>query len=68
MKNACITCNKCRITTKFGTKVARDKPILRAEENSEISTDLRDNDVMVLKFEHFHRKALYFERLYLSSL
>ena len=34
MKNACITCNKCRITTKFGTKVAHDKPFSHAKENS----------------------------------
>ena len=56
MKNASITCNKCRITTKIGTKVAHDKPIRHAKENSEISTDVRDNDVIVLKFEHFRRK------------
>ena len=53
MKNACITCNKCRITTKFGTKVAHGKPIPHAKENSEIFTDVRDNDVIVLKFERF---------------
>ena len=58
MKNACITCNKCRITTKFGTKVAHGKPIPHAKENSEISTDVRDNDVIMLKFECFRRKAL----------
>ena len=68
MKNACITCNKCRITTKFDTKVAHGKPILYAKENSEIFTDARDNDVIVLKFEYFRRKALNFERLYLGSL
>ena len=44
MKNACITCNKCRITTKFGTKVAHDKHFPHAKENSEISTDVRDNE------------------------
>ena len=68
MKNACITCNKCRITTKFGTKIAHGKPIPHANENSEIFTDIGDNDVIVFKFERFHRKALNFERLYLSSL
>ena len=68
MKNACITCNKCRITTKFGTKIAHDKSFLRAKENSAISTDVRDNDVIVLKFERFRRKALNFKRLYLSSM
>ena len=68
MKNACITNNKCRITTKFGTKVAHSKSIPHAKENSEIFTEARDNDVNVLKFEHFRRKALNFERLYPSSL
>ena len=68
MKNAYTTCNKCHITTKFGTKVAYHRPIPRAKENSEISTDVRDKDVIVLKFECFRRKALNFERLYLSSL
>ena len=53
MKNACITCNKCHITTKFGIKVAHGKPIPHAKENSELFTDIRDNDIIVLKFEHF---------------
>ena len=66
MKNACITSNKCRMTTKFGTKVTNGKPIPHAKENSEIFTDVRDNDVIVLKFERFLRKALNFERLTIS--
>ena len=48
-KNACIPCNKCRITTKFGTKVAHGKPIPHAKENSEIFNDVRDSEVIVLK-------------------
>ena len=68
MKNACVICNKCRITTKFGTEVAHDKPIPHAKENSEISTDVKDNDVIMLKFECFLQKALNLKRLYLSSL
>ena len=60
MKNACIICKKCRITTKFGTKVVHAKSIPQAKENSEIFTDVRDNDVIVLKFERFRRKALNF--------
>ena len=67
MKNACITCNKCRITTKFDTKVVHNKPIPHAKENSEISTDIKDTEVIVSKFERFCRKALNFKRLYLSS-
>ena len=49
-------------------RYSHDKPIPHAKENSEISIDVRDNDVIVLKFEHFRRKALNFERLYLISL
>ena len=64
MKNACIECNKSCITTKFGTKVAHAKSIPYAEENSEILTDVRDNNAIVF----FRRKALNFEMLYLGSL
>ena len=45
-------------TTKFGTKIAHDNLIPHAKENSEIATDVRDNDVIVLKFECCRRKAL----------
>ena len=68
MKNACIRCNKFRIKTKFGTKVAHGKSIPHAIENSRIFTYLRYNDVILLKFECFRRKALNFEKLYLGSL
>ena len=40
-------------TTKFGTKVANGKPIPLTKENFEIFTDVRDNDVIVLKLEYF---------------
>ena len=63
MKNACITCNNCRIIVKFGTKVVHEKPIPHAKQNSEISTD-----IIMLKFERFRRKALNFKRLYISVL
>ena len=43
---------------KFGTKVAHDKPILHAKENSKISTDAIDNDVIMSEFERFRWKAL----------
>ena len=52
----------------FAQKVAHYQAIPLAKENSKISTDVRDNDVIVLKFERFRRKTLSFERLYLSSL
>ena len=68
IKIACITSNKCRITTKSCTKVVHGKPIPHAIENFEIFNDVTDNGVIVLKFEHFRRKALNFERLYLGSL
>ena len=44
------------------------KPIPHTKQNSEISTDIIDNDVIMLKFERFSRKALSFKRLSLSSL
>ena len=68
MQNECISCNKCCITIKIGTKVAHDKLISLGKENFELSTDVRDNDVIMLKFELFRRKALNFERLYLGTL
>ena len=68
MQNACITCNKCLATTKFGTMAAHDKPIPHVKEFSVIYTEVKENDVIILKFERFRRKALNFKRLYLSSL
>ena len=68
MKNECITCHICRITVKFGTSVAHDKPISHAKQNFETSTDVIDNDVIMSKFECFRRKALNFKMLYHSSL
>ena len=44
-----------RITVKFCTRVAHDKPIPSTKQNSEISTDI-DNDAIVLKFEFFVEK------------
>ena len=68
MKNKCITCNSCHIAVKFGTGVAHDKPIPHAKQNFEISTDVKDNDVIMSKFECFRRKALNLKRLYHRSL
>ena len=69
MKSACITYNNYRITVKFGTEVDHDKPIPKvAKRNSAMSTDVIDNDVIMLKFERFRRKALNFKRLYQSNL
>ena len=53
---------------KFCTGVAHDKNILHKKQNSEISTDVIDNDVILLKFERFRWKAFDFKRLSLSSL
>ena len=47
MNNACITCNNCHITVKFGTKVAYDRPIPHAKQNSKISTDVIGNDIIM---------------------
>ena len=68
MENACITCNKCRIKVKFGTDVTHDKLISHAKQNPEISTDVIDNNVIMLKSERFRRKALNFKRLHVSTL
>ena len=38
---------------KLCTGVAHDKTILHKKQNSEISTDVIDNDVILLKFERF---------------
>ena len=45
--------NNCCITVTFGTKVAHDKFLPRAKQNSKISTDIIDNDIIMSKFEHF---------------
>ena len=60
--------NDCCITVKFGTKVAHDKLIPHAKQNSTISTDIIENDIIMSKFERFHQRALNFKMLYLSSL
>ena len=48
--------------------VAHDNPNPHAKQNSEISTDVIDNEVIMLKFERFRKKALDFKRLYLNNL
>ena len=45
--------NNCCITVKFHTKVAHDKFLPHAKQNSKISTDIIDNDIIMSKFEHF---------------
>ena len=57
MNNAYITCNNCHITAKFGTRISHDKPIPQAKQNSEISTDVIHNDVIMSKFKRFHHSA-----------
>ena len=56
------------ITVQLCTGVAHETPILHTQQNPRISADIIDNDVIMLKFEHFRRKTLSFKRLYLSSL
>ena len=48
MKNACITANNRRITVKFGTKAAYNRPIPHAKQSSDIFTDVIDNDSKTL--------------------
>ena len=52
------------IIFKFCTGVAHDKTIPHTKKNSEICTEVKDNNAMLLKFEYFCRKALNFKRLY----
>ena len=51
MKNACIFVSNGHITVKFCTGVVHEKPIAHTKQNFEISTDVIDNDVIILKFE-----------------
>ena len=53
--------NNSLITVKFCTEVAHDRPIPHTKQNSEISTDVIANDVIMLKFEHFRPKMLNFK-------
>ena len=53
---------------KSCTCIAHEKPTSNKKQNSEISTDVIGNDVIVTKFERFHWKALNFIRFYHSSL
>ena len=41
------------IIVKFCTGVAHEKPISHTKQNSEIYTDVIDNDLIMLKFKHF---------------
>ena len=68
MENTCISVINGKILMKFCTWVAHDKPIAHANQNSEMSTYVINNDVIILKSEGFCRKALNFKRLYLSNM
>ena len=57
-KNTCISLINSRITVKLCIIGAHEKPTPHTHENSEISTDVIDNAVIMLNFK----------RLYLSSL
>ena len=50
------------------SQVAHDNTISQTKQNFEICPDIIDNEVILLKLEHFHRKALNFKKLYLNSL
>ena len=50
--------NNSRIMVKFCTKVAHDKPIPPTKQNSKISTDVIDNDVIMLKLEPFLHQSI----------
>ena len=67
-ENTCISAINGRTIVKFCTGVVHETSIPHTKQNSEIFTDVIDNDVVMLKSEHFRRKALNFKRPYLSSL
>ena len=56
MENTSISVINSRILIKFCTWVVHDKSIAHTEQNSEISTYVIDNDIIMLKFECFRRK------------
>ena len=62
-KNTSISVINANIIVKFYTMVAHEKPVPHAKQNSEICTDVIDNDIIMLEFESFRRKAFIFTRL-----
>ena len=58
-KNArppCTAIVNSSIIAKFSTGIADQKYTAQAKQNSEISTDVIDNDVIMLRIEHFIEK------------
>ena len=58
--------NNCRITVKFGTKVTHDKFLPHAKQNSKISTDIIDNDIIMSEFECFQIKKHLISKCFIS--
>ena len=58
--------NNFRITVKFDTKVAHDKFLPHAKQNSKISTDIIDNDIIISKFERFRIKKHSISKCFIS--
>ena len=56
MKNIINSVIDGHIKVKFCTGTAHDKTILHAKQASQICTEVIENDVLLLKFEHFRRK------------
>ena len=56
-ENPCISVINSCIIVKLCAEVAHEKPIPHTKQNSEISTDVIDDNVIMLKFEHLHQKA-----------
>ena len=68
MINRCFPVINGCVIENFCSDVAHEKLIPHFKENSEISTDVVDNDVIMLKFERVRQQALNFVKLYLSRL
>ena len=56
MENTFISVINGRIVIKFNTWAAHDKSIAHTKNNSEISTYVTYNGVIMLKFEYFRQK------------
>ena len=67
MKNITHSVINGHIMVKLCAGIVHDKIISDAKQNPEVYTDVIDN-VILLKFEFFHQKALNFKTLYLSNL
>ena len=58
MENAFLSVVNGRHLVKFSIWVGHHKPIAHTKQNLETSTYVTDNDVIMFKFERFHRNPV----------